>query len=356
MSVLKLDQRCITVISCALLAFIALSQSAYAGECASLGGACDDGGWDPMAKLDEIGTGNYDQPQASPKWPEKSRELRWNMSSDGKDSKEGEAAASDPEELIVDAGTEQIASRFHEIMVEIDEVSSSDVLLDVSESAIEHISGSLAIPYEDFMEDQQPKSVEEIAEILGNAGITENDSLVLYGECLPCGGGPSASAYVYWMLKSLGHERVRVLNGYVRDWEERGLPVSSSAIVLPAANYTPNFTDHFIADYNYVKGGRAQLVDARTVEEYGSGSIPGAISIPYESVLDVDMMRNASDLDERFSILDKDRPVVAFTNTGFKGSVVRLALDIMGYDAKLYSYENWMANQLEEQEPGDTSE
>lgn len=253
MSALKLNQRCITVISGALLAFIALSQSAYAGECASLGGACDDGGWDPMAKLDEIGTGNYDQPQASPKWPEKSRELRWNMSS--ADVQEKEVAASDPEKPIVDTGTEKVANRFHEIMVEIDEVSSSDVLLDVSESATEHISGSLAISYEDFLEDQKPKSVEKITEILGQAGITENDSLVLYGECLPCGGGPSASAYVYWIMKSLGHEKIRVLNSYVRDWKERGMPVSSSAIILPAAQYTPQFIDNLIADYDYVKSG-----------------------------------------------------------------------------------------------------
>jgi len=355
MNALKLNQRRITAISGALLAFIALSQSAYAGECASLGGACDDGGWDPIAKLDEIGTGNYDdQPQASPKWPEKSRELRWNMSST--DGQEKEAAASDPEKPIVDTGTEQVLNRFHEIMVEIDEVSSSDVLLDVSESATEHISGSLAIPYEDFMEDQKPKSVEKITEILGQAGITENDSLVLYGECLPCGGGPSASAYVYWIMKSLGHEKVRVLNGYVRNWKEKGLPVSSSAIVRPAAKYIPQFTDNLIADYEYVKSGQPQLVDARTVQEFGSGSIPGAISIPYESVLDGDMMKSPSDLETAFSILDKERPVVAFTNTGFKGSVVRLALEIMGYDARLYSYNIWLDNQFAEQESNDTSE
>jgi len=340
----------------ALLTIIALSPgTCFGAECSSLGGACDDGGWDPMAKLDEIGTGNYDdQPQASPKWPEKSRELRWNMSST--DGQEKEIAASDPGKPIVDTGTEQVLNRFHEIMVEIDEVSSSDVLLDVSESATEHISGSLAISYEDFMEDQKPKSVEKITEILGQAGITENDSLVLYGECLPCGGGPSASAYVYWIMKSLGHEKVRVLNGYVRDWKEKGLPVSSSAIVRPAAKYIPQFTDNLIADYEYVMSGQPQLVDARTVQEFGSGSIPGAISIPYESVLDGDMMKSPSDLEKAFSILNKERPVVAFTNTGFKGSVVRLALEIMGYDARLYSYNIWLDNLLSEQESNDTSE
>ena len=252
--------------------------------------------------------------------------------------------------------TDDTCNRFHEIMVEIDEVSSSDVLLDVSESATEHISGSLTISYEDFMEDQKPKSVEKITEILGQAGITENDSLVLYGECLPCGGGPSASAYVYWIMKSLGHEKVRVLNGYVRDWKEKGLPVSSSAIVRPAAKYIPQFTDNLIADYEYVMSGQPQLVDARTVQEFGSGTIPGAISIPYESILDGDMMKSPSDLETAFSILNKERPVVAFTNTGFKGSVVRLALEIMGYDTRLYSYNIWLDNQLAEQESNDTSE
>ena len=66
MELLKLKFMPIGIICGALLAIMALSQSAYAGaECASLGGACDDGGWDPMAKLDEIGTGKYDQTQAS---------------------------------------------------------------------------------------------------------------------------------------------------------------------------------------------------------------------------------------------------------------------------------------------------
>ena len=54
--------------------------------------------------------------------------------------------------------------------------------------------------------------------------------------------------------------------------------------------------------------------------------------------------------------MDKEQQVVAFTNTGFKGSVLWLALEIMGYDAKLYSYQNWMANQLIEQRYSDAQE
>lgn len=73
----------IGMICALLLATLALTEIAYGGaECASLGGGCDDGGeWDPMAKLDEIGTGIYNQAQASANWPAESRKQRWNMTS-----------------------------------------------------------------------------------------------------------------------------------------------------------------------------------------------------------------------------------------------------------------------------------
>ncbi len=357
MDLLKKEIGITSIICMALLAIMALSQGAYAGaECASLGGACDssDGGWDPMAKLDEMGTGNYDQSQASQqKWPQKSREVRWNMTSGSSKSQEEEVVKTNQEKPIAMADVQKSPNRLNEIMIEIDEISDSDVILDVSENATERISGSLAIPYPEFMQDNSPKSVSEIAEILGDAGISQNDSLVIFGECLPCGGGPSVSAYVYWMMKSMGHKKVRILDGYLKDWKEKGLPVSSDATIKPAREYTPKFTDQFIASYDYVKSGRPQVVDARTIQEYGSGSIPNAISIPYDSILDGDKIKNVNELEKRLSILDQERPVVAFTNTGFKGSVMWLALEIMGFDAKLYSYENWIANKTQEEKSGD---
>ncbi|WP_348304991.1 hypothetical protein [Methanothrix sp.] len=43
-------------------------------------------------------------------------------------------------------------------MIEIDEISNENVLLDVSESAKEHISGSIAIPYQEFLQGDSLKS------------------------------------------------------------------------------------------------------------------------------------------------------------------------------------------------------
>ena len=95
MSLLKSKLMLICIICGTLLAVMALTQSAYAGaECASLGGGCDDGGdWDPMAKLDEIGkpTTNSQQ-QTGVKWPEKSRQMRWNMNDSGQEDEENTAS------------------------------------------------------------------------------------------------------------------------------------------------------------------------------------------------------------------------------------------------------------------------
>ena len=70
--------------------------------------------------------------------------------------------------------------------------------------------------------------------ILGDAGISREDPVIIYGECMPCGGGPAPATFVYWILKSLGQENVRVLDGTVEDWAATGKPTTKeTAICLP---------------------------------------------------------------------------------------------------------------------------
>ena len=168
---------------------------------------------------------------------------------------------------------------------------------------------------------------------------------MIYGECLPCGGGPSVATYVYWMMKGLGHEKVKVLDGTAEDWAASGRATTKDAKILPGKIYTPAETTNYTATYDFVKSGQAQIVDARTLQEFGSGSIPGSISIPYASVLSGKKIKGEDQLNKVFMMLDKDKPVVVFTNTGMKASVVWFALKMMGYDARLYNYRDWMANQ-----------
>ena len=353
-----------------LLAALVLIESASAGaECASLGGACDDSsGWDPMAKLNEIGNVTATQQSAGANWPKKSREIRWGMnSSQGVEDEIGEenesAVASDSVQQAEaeEARDVQIAAplklkelqinmsrslKAREMLLPLDGVDDADILLDVSENSSLHIEGSIYIPYMEFF--LQPgilKPADEVASILGEAGISREDSVVIYGECLPCGGGPSVATYVYWMMKSLGHEKAIVLDGTAEDWATAGGATSGSAEVLPRKEYIPLVNSNHTATFDLVKSGQVQIIDARTPPEFAMGTIPGSVSMPYESVLADKKITGEDRLDMVFMVLNKNQPVVVFTNTGMKGSVVWFALEMMGYDARLYSYQDWMANQ-----------
>ena len=227
----------------------------------------------------------------------------------------------------------------------IGEVSSSDVLLDISENATVHIKNSTAVSYVQFLHSGNLLSMNDICQTLGNAGISPDDHVVIYGECMPCGGGPAPATLVYWMMKCLGHENVRVLDGTVQDWIAAGKDTDNDTITRPPTNYSAVFTDGFIATYDWVKSGAAQIVDARSVQEFGAGTIPGAINIPYSSIISDGKIADEAKLQRVFAVLDKNRPVAVFTAQPTKGSVAWFALELLGYDAKLYSYEDWVYNE-----------
>ncbi|MBN1235763.1 MAG: sulfurtransferase [Methanotrichaceae archaeon] len=225
-------------------------------------------------------------------------------------------------------------------------VSSDDVVLDISPGASRYIKGAVSVNYEGFFGNGgQLKSVSEITGLLGEAGISSNDSLVIAGECLPCGGGPSPAIFSYWFLKYLGHEKVRVLDGSIDDWAAAGQNVSNVSATRPKTEYTPHLKPELLATYEFVVSGGAQIVDARLARDYEIGSIPGAINIPYEELLEDGRMAPEEDLQKVLVSLEKDRPVVVYTNVGVEASLVWFALTLSGYDARLYSWRDWLENQ-----------
>ncbi len=247
-----------------------------------------------------------------------------------------------PEQLFFKPRT----GRFAEALVSSTEVSPKDIVLDISPSSTRFIEGAVNINYEGFMgEGSQLKPVSEMAKLLGDAGISRNDSLVITGECLPCGGGPSPAVFTYWLLKYLGHEKVRVLDGSIDDWAAAGLNTSNKSATRPKTNYTPLIKPELLATYDYVVHGGAQIVDARSAIDFGMGSIPGAVNIPYVNVVEKERIKPEEDLQKVFTGLEKDRPVVVYTNVGVEASLVWFALTLSGYDARLYSWRDWTENQ-----------
>ncbi len=235
---------------------------------------------------------------------------------------------------------------FAEALVLPREVSPEDVVLDISPSAVGYIDGAVNINYESFFEKGgRLKTVSEMTKLLGQAGISRNDSLVISGECLPCGGGPSPAIFTYWLLKYLGHEKVRVLDGGIDDWTAAGRNTSNESATRLKTDYVPDLKPELFATYDFVLNGGAQIVDARPTRDYGIGSVPGALNIPFENVVEDERIKQEEDLQRIFAVLDRERPVVVYTNVGVEASLVWFALTHSGYDARLYTWLDWLENQ-----------
>lgn len=223
-------------------------------------------------------------------------------------------------------------------VVDIGNISQADVIMYVSnDNSHYYVQGAIHVPRAEFVTDGRLRSVREICEILGSHGVTRNDTVVVYGSCVECGD----PTYICWLLSYLGQEDVRVLETeeFMANWAER-------PSIRPPANYTPELRPELLATYDYVMSGVAQIVDARSADEFQAAHIPGAVNIWSSSILSNERLKNASELSSLIN-LDHGRPVVVYSLNGGQASIVWFALRSMGYDARLYTWLDWMDHQPE---------
>jgi thiosulfate/3-mercaptopyruvate sulfurtransferase len=156
--------------------------------------------------------------------------------------------------------------------------------------------------------------IEDFAETVANLGISSASRVVIYDDK----NGSNAAARLWWMLKSLGHEKVQVLNGGFQEAEKINFPTSSKAEIANKAEVyttknwklqmaTMDEVEKVSQDKNHI------LIDVRDVERYNgetepidlvAGHIPGAINIPFTENLDANgLFLNPKELKEKYSNL-----------------------------------------------------
>lgn len=224
-------------------------------------------------------------------------------------------------------------------------VSSSDLIVDVSNSHSRgdtFIRGAVYLPSKSFVnENGTLKGISEIAGILGDAGISRDDSVVVYSSSFESG----EAAFVFWLLMYLGQDHVKLLDGDLYNWISASLPLDTKPKTLPKASYIAAERPELLADYNYVKSGEAQIVDARSFQDFGSGSIPNAYWIAAKDVLENGKIKDSAKLNETFLKLDKGKPVVVYSTDIANASTVWYALALMGFDSRIYSWQDWEAHE-----------
>ena len=228
------------------------------------------------------------------------------------------------------------------------DVSDSDVVIDATNgnnfSDRPFIKGASHLPSKSFLyANGTLRPISELTGILGNAGISSEDRAVIYGDS----PATADATFVFWVMRYLGLDNVKVLDGGLNDWMSANLPLESEPIIRNPTIYEPRISQELLADYNYVEGGKAQIVDAGTAQEFGNKRIPGSISIDSAQVLENGRIKDSTQLNDTFSVLRKDKPVVVYSEDELNASLVWYALQLMGYDSSLYTWNDWEEHQKE---------
>jgi thiosulfate/3-mercaptopyruvate sulfurtransferase len=218
-----------------------------------------------------------------------------------------------------------------------------------------HIPGAVNLHWQDDLQDPVIRDVvskDEFERLLGERGISNDTSIVLYGD-----KNNWFAAYAFWYLKIYGHEDVRLLDGGRQKWIEEGRELTTDPPTPTAATYVAKDRDESIrvrrdevlAD---VSDPGITLVDVRSPQEFSgelqappgyeqegasrTGHIPGAKSVPWATaVRDDGTFKSVDELQEIYGAkgVTSDKEVRAYCRIGERSAHTWFVLrELLGYE------------------------
>jgi thiosulfate/3-mercaptopyruvate sulfurtransferase len=231
--------------------------------------------------------------------------------------------------------------------------------IDVSAKAYNagHIPGAIFWnAYTDLRHsDYLPVDADELQNLLRKSGVTSEMTVVVYGYGAHLG---------YWLLKSHGHDMVRLMDGPREQWLTTGRNWSTDVPTPARSQYRLATRDIFSSSREDVLAMIRQpnrvIIDTRSKAEYDgerfwpsgategagrSGHIPGAVHIPVELLRTDDGTFRSTD--EMLQVM-RDRgitpetEIVTYCTIGNRASQIWYALrHLLGYqDVRVY-YGSW---------------
>ena len=227
--------------------------------------------------------------------------------------------------------------------------------VDVDTEAYEeaHAPGAIGLNWETQLQDQTRRDIlskEDFAEVMGEHGLTEDSTVVLYGD-----NSNWFAAYTYWQFKYYGHEDVKLMNGGRDYWLANDYPTTTDVPEFSSQAYTASGPYEGIRAYradveNAMERG-VPLVDVRSPEEFKGeilappglqetaqrgGHIPGASNISWAATVNDDgTFKTADELRELYEAdgVTDDQEVVAYCRIGERSSIAWFALhELLGYE------------------------
>src|SRR6185312_11519354 len=134
-----------------------------------------------------------------------------------------------------------------------------------------HIAGAVGFNWKKELQDQvvrAPLSKEHLEELLGQAGVSNDTTIVLYGD-----NNNWFAAWALWILKYYGHKDVRLLDGGRVKWLADKRELTTEVPSYAATTYHTGSPDESIRAYrdqvlSELGSSGLALVDVRSPGEF----------------------------------------------------------------------------------------
>jgi len=213
-----------------------------------------------------------------------------------------------------------------------------------------HITGAISLPYTAFDQTGEIEGLlvsdSEMAKILGDKGISEKKTIVVYDEF-----DSRYAARIFSLLKYLGATDVKILDGGMEAWKKGRKPITRNPSTLSKTTFNASPNKSLMVDMGMVVANSSKpatvLIDTRAPAEFNGteqnskGHLPNAINIEYKELLTADgMLKSKAELEKVYAAkgVAKDKEVILYCSSGVRTGLHYLALvNVLGYTSvKIY--------------------
>jgi len=210
-----------------------------------------------------------------------------------------------------------------------------------------HIKGAVNIYALEklFDEDYMMPGLDELRETFSNAGIDSNSKVVVYDN-----GEFIWAARAYWILETLGHNSVSLLNVGYGNWQEGAIETSTNPIAVKPKQFVPRVDNSKLQTKlgTLVSIGQKTIIDGRAKPHYLGlestakrfGHIPTALNYActqnYEVTQSGTQMKDFDTLRELYKDLPKDREIILYCDGGAEAALNYVVLQELGYNVSVY--------------------
>ncbi len=232
-----------------------------------------------------------------------------------------------------------------------------------------HIEGAISIPMSALTVSEpyanMLPSADEVAAVMSAAGVTENDTLLVYDN-----NNNMSAARIQWTLNVYNNFNVKVVSGGMNALERAGAQIVSEATVLEPATYTAGEKQKkLVVTIDYINllldkdDGMTVIIDTRSDEEFAEGTIPGAVHIEYLwNDYPSGEYKSVQDLQSTYIkqgvLPDPEKTYILFCKTSVRAAQTYTAMKDMGFeDVRVYdgAWTEWIDVNGEPEAPTETT-